>query len=63
MRVYCGGPGRRDGMRNTPSELEGCLGIKIANFGCFRGCIGIFFVVGIIATAVILILKFKYHMF
>ena len=62
MRTYCGRPGR-DGVRNSASELEGCLGVKLGNPRCSMGCVGIVLIVGVIAAIVILILKFKYHLF
>ena len=37
--------GRRDGVRNGASELEGCLGIKIGNAGCSLGCVVLFGIV------------------
>lgn len=53
----------RDGVRNSPGELEGCLGIKIGNGRCSCGCIVLFGIVAVIAVAVVLILKFKYNFF
>ncbi len=55
--------GRRDGVRNGASELEGCLGIKIGNAGCSLGCVVLFGIVAIVATVVVLLLKFKFHLF
>ncbi len=55
--------GRRDGVRNGASELEGCLGIKIGNAGCSLGCVVLLAVVAVVATIVVLLLKFKFHLF
>ncbi len=55
--------GRRDGVRNGASELEGCLGLKIGNFGCLKGCAVLFLLAAIVATIVVLVLKFKYNVF
>ena len=52
----------RDGVRNGPGELEGCLGIKIGNNRCC-GCIAVIGIVAAVAAVVVLILKFKYHLF
>lgn len=55
--------GRRDGVRSGASELEGCLGIKIGHAGCSMGCVVLFGVAAIITTVVVLLLKFKFHVF
>ncbi len=63
MHTFYGRPRFRDGTRNTPTELEGCLGVKISNCTCSWGCFGAAVFFSIAATVVILVLKFKYHMF
>lgn len=53
----------RDGVRNSASELEGCLGIKIGNNRCSCGCAVLFGIVAVAAAIIILLLKFKYNLF
>ena len=64
MPGFFGRPrGRRDGIRSGASELEGCLGLKIGNFGCSFGCAIIFILVAIAATIAVLLMKFYFHLF